>query len=257
MGDGPDAANGSFTAAIGGSPDVCRRLNLVATVCKQDTGMARMAGCLPNYHPMCSTKGSVVKRCTEYPGFAQLPTTKAVNDAVKQLCTAKRSRPGCAACLPSFDAAKTYGSCDLLGTWGGICAAEPKLPQCANHTALCAKDKAWYFCKAGATAITDKGWKLLNATLTAAATTAAGPKAAAHDMSGHDMAGHDHDMAGHDMAGHDHDHDMAGHNKTAPRGLYESPASANTTKPKAASRAACAVAAPLLGLALAVAAALV
>lgn len=44
---------------------------------------------------------------------------------VKQLCTAKRSRPGCAACLPSFDAAKTYGSCDLLGTWGGICAAEP------------------------------------------------------------------------------------------------------------------------------------
>jgi hypothetical protein len=83
MGDGPDAANGSFTAAIGGSPDVCRRLNLVATVCKQDTGMARMAGCLPNYHPMCSTKGSVVKRCTEYPGFAQLPTTKAVNDAVR------------------------------------------------------------------------------------------------------------------------------------------------------------------------------
>jgi hypothetical protein len=44
---------------------------------------------------------------------------------VKQLCTANRSRPGCAACLPSFDAAKTYGSCDLLGTWGGICAAEP------------------------------------------------------------------------------------------------------------------------------------
>jgi hypothetical protein len=175
-----------------------------------------------------------------------------------------------------------------------LARSPPELPQCANHTALCAKDKAWYFCKAGATAITDKGaalalppghigslqggsgsvhagvdhpsrapirrvfrcgchhcqtssgWKLLNATLTAAATTAAGPKAAAHDMSGHDMAGHDHDMAGHDMAGHDHDHDMAGHNKTAPRGLYESPASANTTKPKAASRAACAVAAPLL-----------
>ena len=111
------------------------------------------------------------------------------------------------ACLPLYDAKKAYGDCDLLGTWGDICVAEPsepralapallflpsprpaacpqrarfirgpitscqqhslsanaplalatsELPQCASHAALCAKDKAWYFCNGGAAATTAK-----------------------------------------------------------------------------------------------------
>jgi hypothetical protein len=52
-------------------------------------------------------------------------TTNTKKTQVKALCTAKRTRPGCADCLASFDANKTYGSCDLLAVWGEICVAEP------------------------------------------------------------------------------------------------------------------------------------
>lgn len=122
-----NAANGTWTAAVGASPDVCRRLQLVATVCAHDTGMGRMAGCTANYNSMCGN-GSTVAMCKLMPGFAQLPTTRGLNQAVKELCTAKRSRAGCAPCLAAFDANKTYGDCDLLATWGDICAAEPSAP---------------------------------------------------------------------------------------------------------------------------------
>jgi hypothetical protein len=44
---------------------------------------------------------------------------------VKTLCTEKAGRPGCAPCLLSWNANKTYGDCDLLAVWGEICVAEP------------------------------------------------------------------------------------------------------------------------------------
>jgi len=52
-------------------------------------------------------------------------TTLITYRQVNALCSAKRTRPGCAPCLQSYDANKTYGNCDLLGVWGDICVAEP------------------------------------------------------------------------------------------------------------------------------------
>lgn len=164
----PDDVVGAFTAKVSSNPEVCRRMHLVSTVCVHDTGMGKMAGCQSHFNSMCA-QGTRVPTCLSFKGFPQLPTTKALNQAVKQLCSAKRTRPGCAPCLQSYDANKTYGNCDLLGVWGDICVAEPKLPQCANHTAICSKDKSWFFCQGGATAKTTLGWKLLNQTLMSAA----------------------------------------------------------------------------------------
>ncbi|KAI8465275.1 MAG: hypothetical protein J3K34DRAFT_525501 [Monoraphidium minutum] len=173
-----NAANGTWTSAVGAAPDVCRRLQLVATVCTHDTGMARMAGCTAHFNSMCGN-GSTVAMCKQMPGFSQLPTTRGLNPVVKDLCSAKRARPGCAPCLAAFDANKTYGDCDLLATWGDICVAEPKLPQCANHTRLCAQDKTWTFCSGKAVAASDKGWSLLTAAAAAAPAAAAASAAAA------------------------------------------------------------------------------
>lgn len=44
---------------------------------------------------------------------------------VKALCTAKPSRPGCSECLPSFNANKKWGQCNLLAAWADTCVAEP------------------------------------------------------------------------------------------------------------------------------------
>ncbi len=83
-GDGPDAVAGAFTAAVGANPDVCRRLNLVATVCRHDEGMGRMAGCQSNFNSMCLTKGSVVPLCKAMAGMPELPGTKALNAVVSR-----------------------------------------------------------------------------------------------------------------------------------------------------------------------------
>ena len=127
-----NAVEGAWTAKVAADPNVCRRLNLLATVCAHDTGMGRMGGCQANYNSMCAA-GSRVPLCKSLPGLAQLPTTKVVNQAVRELCTAKGARPGCAACMPSFAANKTYGDCDLLATWGDICSAEPSECDARNH----------------------------------------------------------------------------------------------------------------------------
>lgn len=59
------------------------------------------------------------------PNPCATPILAPANHQVKELCTANRTRPGCTACLESFDANKTYGNCDLLGVWGDICKSEP------------------------------------------------------------------------------------------------------------------------------------
>ena len=123
---GVDATEGNWTAKVSAKlPAVCRRVNLIATVCSYDEGMSKMAGCQANYNSLCGTKGSVVELCKNYTGHGMLPTTKMLNAAVRELCLEDRKRPGCALCLPSIDANKTYANCDLLATWGEICAAEP------------------------------------------------------------------------------------------------------------------------------------
>ncbi|GBF96934.1 hypothetical protein Rsub_09014 [Raphidocelis subcapitata] len=178
---GADDVTGPWSAKVASTPDVCRRLNLVATVCRHDAGMGGMGGCRANYNDMCAD-GSAVAMCKAMPGFPQLPTTKALNAAMKTLCTEKDERPGCKGCLFSWNANKTYGDCDLLAAWGDTCKAEPKLPLCANHTKLCAGDADWFFCNGGAVAASAGGWKTL---LSAAGVAPAAPAAATPSAAGH------------------------------------------------------------------------
>lgn len=78
------ATDGAWTGRVGPGAAVCAPFNLLATVCAHDKGMGGMAGCRTHYAGMCA-EGSVVAQCREVPGLAQLPTTKAVNDAVRTL----------------------------------------------------------------------------------------------------------------------------------------------------------------------------
>ena len=119
-----EAAGGAWASKVGSNGAVCFPMNHVATICEHDAEMRNMAGCRPHYKPMCAAEGSKVKQCADYPGFAALPTTKQANAAVKALCADDAKRPGCADCLKG-GANRTYLDCDLLATWGDICAAEP------------------------------------------------------------------------------------------------------------------------------------
>jgi hypothetical protein len=105
---GAEASNGSFTARVGPDPDVCRPMALLATICALDTGMGGMAGCRARYASMCAP-GSAVAQCGEYPGLRQLPTTAALNAAVRG---AGRGVPGGA---------------------GPVRLAEPRVPPPPHH----------------------------------------------------------------------------------------------------------------------------
>jgi hypothetical protein len=118
---GADDAIGPWTAKVASKPDVCRRLNLVATACRHDTGMGGMAGCRANFNDMCAA-GSVVEMCEAMPGFPDLPTTKALNAAVRF----------CGFC-GAGEAAGT-GRGPFPGLLGGPASTElPRASPCISH----------------------------------------------------------------------------------------------------------------------------
>ncbi|KAF8065742.1 p80 [Scenedesmus sp. PABB004] len=124
-------------------PDVCQPFNHVATVCRLDTGMGRMAGCA-HFATMC-VPGSRVPACAELPGLSALPTSEAVNKQVRSICE-EMTMDGCERCMPSWAAGRTWADCDLLDTYGQLCYAMPEMPQCAEWHAMCGADASLAFC---------------------------------------------------------------------------------------------------------------
>ncbi|KAF8061915.1 p80 [Scenedesmus sp. PABB004] len=144
-GAGPDNPTGPGAANVSEeNPDVCRPFNLVATVCRHDTGMSKMRGCA-NYNAMCAN-GSVVGMCRNLTGLDTLPTTRTLNDRVRSLCTDMPGHTGCDLCLPSFRANATWGDCDLLAVYGTVCAEMPEMEGCAEWEAMCSADHSPTFC---------------------------------------------------------------------------------------------------------------
>jgi hypothetical protein len=43
---------------------------------------------------------------------------------VRAICEAK-DQPGCEQCMPSWKAGKTWGDCDLLAVYSGLCSSSP------------------------------------------------------------------------------------------------------------------------------------
>ncbi|KAI9033459.1 Ctr copper transporter family-domain-containing protein [Hyaloraphidium curvatum] len=110
----------------------CTPMSLVADTCVSDAGMSMMGGCR-NYVSMCSNV-SVVAQCAANPALPGLPTTDAVNAAVKSICT-EMTMTGCEKC--SYVGGVTYANCDLLAVYSDLCNAMPTMSQCIIHASMC------------------------------------------------------------------------------------------------------------------------
>lgn len=153
------ATGGSSSLALQ-SGGYCNPISLLADTCKSDTGMSKMSGC-KSYNSMCNmTAGSVVSACTKYPPVPGLPTTMAVNAAVKSICT-EMSMSGCEKC--SWAGNVTFANCDLLvrpcvgrvplvsaisnltslpsskskSVYSSLCTQMPTMSQCSAFPGMC------------------------------------------------------------------------------------------------------------------------
>eukprot|EP00882_Tetradesmus_deserticola_P024811 GHRQ01027139.1.p1 GENE.GHRQ01027139.1~~GHRQ01027139.1.p1 ORF type:complete len:210 (+),score=76.41 GHRQ01027139.1:421-1050(+) len=121
-GAGPDGSGPGAATVSSNNPNICSPFNQLATVCKLDKGMSRMMGCT-NYNTMC-VAGSKVPQCSSLPGLQDIPTSEMVNKQVRSICE-EMSMDGCERCMPSWQAGRTWASCDLLDTYGLLCYQMP------------------------------------------------------------------------------------------------------------------------------------
>eukprot|EP00741_Cyanophora_paradoxa_P022906 tig00021525_g22126.t1 len=124
------AAKGTAASGVA----TCDAAAPMAAVCANDGMMSRMQGC-GNWNRMCNaTAGSVVAACANLTATTKaLPTSDAVNGFVQAICANDSSLAGCSDC-PKVGA---WLRCDIMKTYGKLCAQRPGMPQCASWASTC------------------------------------------------------------------------------------------------------------------------